>query len=123
MFAQFEQVLENRSFTQKVHGMQLNQSFDAMYTFQVSLMHAKLNLSWFFIWDEIKRVWKSILSCLLISEQRIDDIKYWKKELDDKLCNLVTEIDSLIAFKARVEKALEATAEPLHIAKQCLLNR
>lgn len=45
MFAQFEQVLENRSFTQKVHGMQLNQSFDAMHTFQVSLMHAKLNLS------------------------------------------------------------------------------
>lgn len=58
-----------------------------------------------------------------ISEQRIDDIKYWKKELDDKLSSLVTEIDSLIAFKARVEKALEATAEPLHIAKQCLLNR
>ncbi|CAC5362654.1 TEKT1 [Mytilus coruscus] len=41
-------------------------------------------------------------------EQRLDDIKYWKKELDDKL---------------NVEKALEATAEPLHIARQCLANR
>ena len=56
-------------------------------------------------------------------DQRIDDIKYWKKELDDKLNELSTEIDSLIAFKARVEKALEATAEPLHIARQCLANR
>ncbi|KAK3084862.1 hypothetical protein FSP39_020366 [Pinctada imbricata] len=56
-------------------------------------------------------------------EQRITDIKYWKKELDDKLNELATEIDSLTAFKARVEKALEATAEPLHIARGCLANR
>lgn len=85
-------------------------------------MHAKLNLYLLFE-TKLGEFKKSILSCVLISEQRIDDIKYWKKELDDKLANLVTEIDSLIAFKARVEKALEATAEPLHIAKQCLLNR
>lgn len=56
-------------------------------------------------------------------QQRIDDIKYWKQELDDKLNGLCIEIDNLLAFKTRVEKALEATAEPLHIAKQCLANR
>ncbi|XP_076453416.1 tektin-1-like [Babylonia areolata] len=56
-------------------------------------------------------------------EQRLDDIRYWKKELDDKLAGLVTEIDSLLAFKKRVEKALQATDEPLHIARQCLANR
>ncbi|KAL5015859.1 hypothetical protein ScPMuIL_005448 [Solemya velum] len=56
-------------------------------------------------------------------QQRLDDIRYWKKELDDKLDGITTEIDSLLAFKTRVEKALEATAEPLHIAQQCLANR
>ncbi|XP_046356026.2 tektin-1-like [Haliotis rufescens] len=56
-------------------------------------------------------------------EQRLDDIKYWKKELDDKLDSLATEVDSLQTFKTRVEKALEATEEPLHIARQCLINR
>ncbi|XP_025089250.1 tektin-1-like [Pomacea canaliculata] len=56
-------------------------------------------------------------------QQRLDDIRYWKKELDDKLDRLVTEIDSLIAYKTRVEKALQASEEPLHIAKQCLANR
>lgn len=56
-------------------------------------------------------------------QQRIDDIKYWYKELDDKLAGLVKEIDNLIAFKTRVDKALQATEEPLHIARQCLANR
>jgi len=56
-------------------------------------------------------------------QQRLDDIRYWKSELDDKLASITTEIDNLLAFKTRVEKALEATHEPLHIAKQCLMNR
>lgn len=56
-------------------------------------------------------------------DQRLDDVKYWKKELDDKLNGISVEIDNLIAFKTRVEKALEATSEPLHIARQCLANR
>ena len=57
------------------------------------------------------------------SEQRLDDIRYWKDELDDKLAGITTEIDNLQAFKTRVEKALESTREPLHIARQCLVNR
>ncbi|BFZ04720.1 hypothetical protein BsWGS_07759 [Bradybaena similaris] len=56
-------------------------------------------------------------------EQRLDDIRYWKKELDDKLDGLVKEIDNLVAFKQRVDKALQATEEPLHIARMCLANR
>lgn len=56
-------------------------------------------------------------------QQRLDDIRYWKQELDDKLASITTEIDNLLAFKTRVEKALEATHEPLHIARQCLVNR
>lgn len=56
-------------------------------------------------------------------QQRLDDIRFWKKELDDKLEGLTTEIDNLLAFKTRVEKALQATEEPLHIARTCLANR
>jgi len=56
-------------------------------------------------------------------DQRIDDIKYWEKEVDDKLDGIKTETDSLNAFKNRVEKAIEACKEPLHIAQQCLVNR
>lgn len=56
-------------------------------------------------------------------EQRLNDIKFWKEELDNKLDDITTEIDSLRAFKTRLEKALESCAEPLHIAEQCLQNR
>jgi len=56
-------------------------------------------------------------------QQRLDDIRFWKKELDDKLEGLTREIDSLLSFKNRVEKALQAVDEPLHIARQNLANR
>jgi len=56
-------------------------------------------------------------------DQRIKDMKFWNKEVDDKLDAIKTETDSLIAFKTRVDKAMEACKEPLHIAQQCLLNR
>lgn len=56
-------------------------------------------------------------------EQRIDDIKYWQNEVDDKLNGIKVEIDNLNAFKNRVEKAIESCKEPLHIAQQCLMNR
>lgn len=56
-------------------------------------------------------------------EQRLNDIKYWEKEVDDKLDGLTTEIDNLLAFRTRIEKAIEACMEPLHIAQQCLANR
>eukprot|EP00918_Siedleckia_nematoides_P049923 GHVU01109309.1.p1 GENE.GHVU01109309.1~~GHVU01109309.1.p1 ORF type:complete len:412 (+),score=84.90 GHVU01109309.1:30-1238(+) len=56
-------------------------------------------------------------------EQRIDDIKYWQKEVDDKLDNIKNETDSLKAFSNRLDKAIESCKEPLHIAQQCLANR
>ncbi|XP_074642024.1 tektin-1-like [Tubulanus polymorphus] len=56
-------------------------------------------------------------------EQRLDDIKFWKEELDRKLEGISNETDSLLAYKTRLEKALESCEEPVHIANQCLFNR
>jgi len=56
-------------------------------------------------------------------DQRINDIKYWQKEVDDKLDSIKVETDNLLAFKTRIEKAIESCKEPLHIAQQCLVNR
>lgn len=56
-------------------------------------------------------------------EQRLNEIKYWEKEVDDKLDAIKKETDNLLAFRTRVEKAIEACKEPLHIAQQCLANR
>ena len=60
---------------------------------------------------------------MIILEQRLDDIKHWKAELEQKLDDLKVELDALLAFKNRVAQALESTADPLHIAQQCLANR
>ncbi|XP_068766248.1 tektin-1 isoform X2 [Struthio camelus] len=56
-------------------------------------------------------------------EQRLEEIKFWKQELDDKLEQIVKETEVLLTFKTRLEKALESCKEPLVIAQQCLLNR
>ena len=60
---------------------------------------------------------------LSVLEQRLDDIRYWKKELDEKLSAITSEIDSLLSFKSRLEKTLQSIEEPFHIAQQCLANR
>lgn len=56
-------------------------------------------------------------------DQRLKDIKYWKEELESKLDGVFKEIDSLEAYKRRVERAIESIQEPLHIAQTCLANR
>merc|ERR1719315_34721 len=56
-------------------------------------------------------------------QQRLDDVRFWKKELDDKLDSLRKENEMLDAYKVRLEKAIEAAAEPLTIATNCLANR
>ncbi|NWJ02021.1 TEKT1 protein, partial [Crypturellus undulatus] len=56
-------------------------------------------------------------------EQRLEEIKFWKQELDDRLEQIVNETEVLLTFKTRVEKALESCKEPLFITQQCLLNR
>ncbi|NXL55832.1 TEKT1 protein, partial [Chordeiles acutipennis] len=56
-------------------------------------------------------------------EQRREEIKFWKQELDNKLEQLVHETEVLLTFKTRLEKSLESCKEPLVIAQKCLLNR
>ncbi|KAM9597331.1 tektin-1 [Trichechus inunguis] len=56
-------------------------------------------------------------------EQRLEEVKFWKKELDDKLEQLVHETEDLLIFKIRLEKALESLKEPLHITQMCLAYR
>ncbi|XP_010892088.2 tektin-1 [Esox lucius] len=56
-------------------------------------------------------------------EQRINDIKFWRTELDRKLEETVQEIENLITCKSRVERALESCSEPLRVVLQCLAER
>ncbi|XP_032056949.1 tektin-1 [Aythya fuligula] len=56
-------------------------------------------------------------------EQRLEEIKFWRKELDNKLEQIINETEVLLTFKTRLEKALESCKEPLVIAQKCLLNR
>nr|CAB3266894.1 tektin-1-like [Phallusia mammillata] len=55
--------------------------------------------------------------------QRLEDINFWKSELELKLAELTAENDTLLNYKARLEKALAACEEPLDISQQCLINR
>ncbi|XP_012508043.1 PREDICTED: tektin-1 [Propithecus coquereli] len=56
-------------------------------------------------------------------EQRLEEVRFWKKELDDKLEQLVYETEDLLTYKTRLEKALESFKEPLHITETCLAYR
>ncbi|XP_067307767.1 tektin-1 [Pseudorasbora parva] len=56
-------------------------------------------------------------------EQRIHDIKFWRQELEKKFEEMVQEIETLVIFKSRVEKALESCSEPLRVTLQCLTER
>lgn len=56
-------------------------------------------------------------------DQRLDDLKFWKSEIDKKLDDITQEIDCLETFKRRMEAALEDCSNPLNIARQCLLFR
>ncbi|KAM5150498.1 tektin-1 [Callospermophilus lateralis] len=56
-------------------------------------------------------------------EQRLEEVRFWKKELDDKLEQLVNETDDLLNYKIRVEKSLESFKEPLFITERCLAYR
>jgi len=56
-------------------------------------------------------------------EQRLKDIDFWKSELDRQYKETEGGIENLIAYKQRLENALEASLVPLHIATECLRNR
>ena len=56
-------------------------------------------------------------------EQRVNDIKFWKSELDRQYQETDDEINKMIEYKTRLEAALKATEVPLHISRECLVNR
>lgn len=56
-------------------------------------------------------------------EQRLNDINFWKSELDRQHKETEDEIQKMLDYKNRLETALSATEIPLHIAKECINNR
>lgn len=56
-------------------------------------------------------------------EQRLEEVRFWKKELADKLEELVCTTEDLLAHRTRLENALESLKEPLHITQMCLEYR
>lgn len=56
-------------------------------------------------------------------EQRLTDENYWKFELERQHGETKGEIDNLLKFKERLEKALVDTDIPLKIAGECLAVR
>lgn len=55
--------------------------------------------------------------------QRINDINFWKEELEAKLNATVAEIGAVLDYKAQLEQALKSTSFPLEVAKSCLVFR
>ncbi|XP_032695780.1 tektin-1 [Lontra canadensis] len=56
-------------------------------------------------------------------EQRLKEVQFWKKELDDKLEQLVYVTEDLLTYQTRLVNALESMNEPLHISQMCLEYR
>ncbi|NXX84237.1 TEKT1 protein, partial [Urocolius indicus] len=56
-------------------------------------------------------------------EQRREEVKFWKQELDNKHEEIVHEMEVLLTLKTRLGKSLEGCKELLCIAQKCLLNR
>jgi len=55
--------------------------------------------------------------------ERLGDIQFWKTEVTNETDCMITEINALQEGKRILEKALEETENPLHIAQECLYNR
>lgn len=62
-----------------------------------------------------------ILCCC--SDRRVRDIQFLKKELEQKLDEILLETDALVAVQSRVLKALEACKELLRPIALCLEER
>ncbi|XP_032287759.1 tektin-1 isoform X1 [Halichoerus grypus] len=56
-------------------------------------------------------------------EQRLEEVRFWKKEQDDKLEQLVYVTEDLLTYQTRLVNALESMKEPLHITQMCLEYR
>ncbi|BFZ04121.1 hypothetical protein BsWGS_07160 [Bradybaena similaris] len=55
--------------------------------------------------------------------ERVQDIAFWKSQLNNEIGAMDTEMENLKEYKRICEKALADTANPLHISEECLLNR
>ncbi|XP_049638464.1 tektin-1 [Suncus etruscus] len=56
-------------------------------------------------------------------EQRLEELRFWKKELEDKLEQLSYETEDLLSYQIRLKKALESLKEPMHITQMCMEYR
>ena len=56
-------------------------------------------------------------------DQRINDINFWKSELDQQHAETDDEINMMLKYKERLERALAATETPLLVSRECLVNR
>lgn len=55
--------------------------------------------------------------------ERVYDITFWKSELSNEINSMALEIDNLKEYRRTCEKAFSDTANPLHIAEECLMHR
>lgn len=55
--------------------------------------------------------------------ERIEDIHFWRNELNHELDNMITEINLLNEAKRILEKNLCESENPLHISQECLYSR
>ncbi|XP_025084833.1 tektin-3-like isoform X3 [Pomacea canaliculata] len=55
--------------------------------------------------------------------ERLFDISFWKGELTNEINALSIESDNLKEYRRMLEKALGDSANPLHIAEECLIQR
>ncbi|XP_059386264.1 tektin-3-like [Carassius carassius] len=55
--------------------------------------------------------------------ERLNDISFWRSELNHEIDNMVTEISVLMDVKRRLERALAETEGPLQVSHECLFHR
>ncbi|XP_025067440.1 tektin-3 [Alligator sinensis] len=55
--------------------------------------------------------------------ERVNDIIFWKSELNHEIDEMIGETNALTDMKKRLERALAETEGPLQVAEECLLHR
>ncbi|KAF7249034.1 Tektin-3 [Varanus komodoensis] len=55
--------------------------------------------------------------------ERVNDIVFWKSELNHEIDEMIGETNALTEMKKRLERALAETEAPLQVAQECLLHR
>jgi tektin-4 len=55
--------------------------------------------------------------------ERLHDVNFWKSELNREIEDVLAETDLLVKEKRRLQRALDATTSPLHIATETLSSR